>query len=231
MTIFMGIGSALMVIVQYILICEALPSLASRLIKNRVSDHVQKHIRTGMEIITTLVFAVYSSYRYDLRFMPANHGILWSLICSVLLALALFAVIHFIVDPVLEKMFVKSHARYKDAVGHLKEQGFRLFIKACVLAPIIEEVIVRGVIQGEILRGEMPMVSIGVASLIFGMLHFNVLQILSALVPSLVLGVVYWLTDSLLMCMAIHMMFNGMSLVAMRDEGKEVKDRSTKQLI
>lgn len=90
-----------------------------------------------------------------------------------------------------------------------------------VLAPIVEELLFRGAIQGHLMRiWKNPKWAILTSSLIFGIVHGNPVQIPFAIVTGLVLGWIYYRTNSLLPGMLMHFINNGLSVVLYYLSGK-----------
>lgn len=92
-----------------------------------------------------------------------------------------------------------------------------------LVAPIVEEVLLRGVVFGR-LRGYMRLLpALLVQALIFGLLHMNILQGLYAFLIALLFGYVYAKYGRLLLCILAHIVFNMTSLVlAALLEGVEI---------
>ncbi|RAK70720.1 hypothetical protein DLM85_01910 [Hymenobacter edaphi] len=78
----------------------------------------------------------------------------------------------------------------------------------CVAAPVLEELLFRGVLLPGLLRNYGPARAILQSGLVFGVFHLNPAQALSAGLLGLLLGWVYWRTDSLLACMWLHFLNN-----------------------
>ena len=87
-------------------------------------------------------------------------------------------------------------------------------ISIVVLAPLVEELLFRGAIQGHLMRKwKMPYLGIVVSSLIFGVVHGNPALIPFAFVVGIALGWVYYLTGSLLPGVLMHFINNGSSVL------------------
>ena len=87
-------------------------------------------------------------------------------------------------------------------------------ISIVVMAPIVEELLFRGGMQGHLLRKwKNPQWAILVSALIFGIVHGNPVQMFFASILGLVLGWVYYRTGSLLPCMLMHFINNGTSVL------------------
>ncbi len=80
-----------------------------------------------------------------------------------------------------------------------------------VLGPVAEELLFRGAILGFLLKKLSWRNAILTSALIFGIIHMNPAQILYAFLLGMALGRIYYKTGSLLICMIIHVMLNGIS--------------------
>ena len=70
-------------------------------------------------------------------------------------------------------------------------------ISIAIMAPLVEELLFRGAIQGYMLRKEMkPLHAILIASAIFGIVHMNPIQIPFAFAIGLIFGWLYYRTGS-----------------------------------
>lgn len=78
-----------------------------------------------------------------------------------------------------------------------------------LVVPILEEVLFRGAIQGRLMRQyRSPWVAIIIASLIFGIIHFNPIQTVYATFLGIVFGWIYYRTRSLLPVILGHVFNN-----------------------
>jgi len=91
-----------------------------------------------------------------------------------------------------------------------------MVIAACVLAPIFEEMLFRGILLRAFLKQHPRWAAISYSALLFGAAHLNVYQFLLAFSLGLVLGWLYELSRSLLPCIALHAAYNT-SVVALQD--------------
>ncbi len=82
------------------------------------------------------------------------------------------------------------------------------------LAPLLEEVLFRGAIQGALIRlFGRPWPAIIVAALVFGIFHFNPVQIVYATLLGIVFGWIYYRTGSLLSVIVGHVLNNSLAVV------------------
>lgn len=82
------------------------------------------------------------------------------------------------------------------------------------LAPLLEEVLFRGAIQGMLMRlFGRPQPAIIVAALIFGVYHMNPVQTVYATLLGIILGWIYYRTGSLLSVIVGHVLNNSLAVV------------------
>ncbi len=90
------------------------------------------------------------------------------------------------------------------------------FLSIALLAPILEEMLFRGAVEGRLLRMcRNPWVAIVVSSLIFGVAHMNPAQIPFAFLLGMMFGWLYYRTGSLLPGIMGHVLNNSVAAVNM----------------
>ena len=103
--------------------------------------------------------------------------------------------------------------------------GLPAFILAGVIfAPIVEELVFRGLIATRLSRGMPAFAAIAVSALIFGIVHGTLFQGIYTALLGLLLGTVFFREDSLLASIALHFGFNLGSLPAYVAELKGVSE-------
>ena len=89
-------------------------------------------------------------------------------------------------------------------------------ITISLIAPLLEEVLFRGAIQGYMMRRYNPWVAIVCAALVFGVFHLNPVQMVYATLMGIVFGWIYYRTGSLLSVIAGHVLNNSMAALALQ---------------
>lgn len=85
-----------------------------------------------------------------------------------------------------------------------------------VLAPVLEEVMFRGAIQGYMMRRfRRPWLAIIVAGLVFGIFHMNPVQVVYASLLGIIFGWIYYRTRSLLSVIVGHVLNNTIATITM----------------
>lgn len=99
---------------------------------------------------------------------------------------------------------------------------------AVIAAPILEEVFFRGIILNGLLKNYSPQTAIITSAAIFGCIHLNPWQTIPAFLAGLLIGWLYWKTNSIIPGMLLHFVNNLFSVLL----GLAFKDAdSIKQLM
>lgn len=96
-----------------------------------------------------------------------------------------------------------------------KRSGVFSFIAIVVAAPVLEELIFRGIVLDGFLKMYSPVKSILISSALFGVIHLNPWQFISALVIGIFSGWVYYRTRNLTLSIIIHMVNNLAAVASM----------------
>ena len=105
---------------------------------------------------------------------------------------------------------------------HMRLGGW-MMLTVIVAAPILEEILFRGIIQGSLVRKYGPWRGVLVASAIFGVVHGIPQQVVNAFFVGAVLGFVYYCSRSLIVVMVIHAINNAFSYFSWIMGGEQMK--------
>ncbi|MCM1055263.1 MAG: CPBP family intramembrane metalloprotease [Bacteroides sp.] len=136
-------------------------------------------------------------------------GILSAAGCSVLL----YFLLDRLIDPMLERAFPTSEEKYRETLLSLSKAPIINFLQICILAPVIEEILMRGFLLKGLSISCGGAAALFVSSLLFALLHFNAVQTFSAFICGIILGLLYLFTGSLLCCMIAHAGYNLVSYI------------------
>lgn len=89
-------------------------------------------------------------------------------------------------------------------------------ITVVILAPILEEIIFRGIIFNKLNSKMNTTAAIIISALVFGIFHMNIVQGLNAFVIGIVLAFIYAKTHNLYTCISIHFINNLLSVITQR---------------
>ena len=99
---------------------------------------------------------------------------------------------------------------YEESAGSFTaELGyFWLILGVCILTPILEELIFRGVVQGELRKAMPEWAAIVIQAVVFAAYHMQPIQSSYVLLPGLLLGMAYYWSRSIWVPIAMHCVFN-----------------------
>ncbi len=161
-----------------------------------------------IQFLIVIIFAVIQKRRrapYDkpvlkFTFKKVNPAVtLWGLIMVLATSIVVEPVVNFFPDT------------YLDSLSHIMGAGGWMMITMLVMAPIMEEILFRGIIQDALTAKYGPFRGIIIASAVFGIVHINPPQAINAFFVALMLGYVYYLTQSLVPVIFIHAVNNAIS--------------------
>ena len=101
-------------------------------------------------------------------------------------------------------------------------------ISITIMAPLVEELLFRGAIQGHLQRkGMKPLYAILIASAVFGIVHMNPIQIPFAFAIGMIFGWLYYRTGSVVPGMIGHFINNSIATIQMALLSKEELNTKT----
>ncbi|MES3025434.1 MAG: type II CAAX endopeptidase family protein [Pseudomonadota bacterium] len=92
--------------------------------------------------------------------------------------------------------------------AEMESGGFAAIVCACILAPILEEMLFRGIILRSFLQLYSRSVAIFGSAFLFGIAHLNIYQFAAGAVMGVFLGWLYERTRSIIPCIALHAAYN-----------------------
>ena len=105
-------------------------------------------------------------------------------------------------------------------------------ISITIMAPLVEELLFRGAIQGHLLRkGIKPIYAILIASAVFGIVHINPIQVPFAFAIGMIFGWLYYRTGSVVPGIVGHFINNSIACIQMATSTKEEFNTSTIEML
>ncbi|GAA0784253.1 CPBP family intramembrane glutamic endopeptidase [Hathewaya limosa] len=167
-----------------------------------------KHVIIILCNVTTYVIFLKKYYKNDCetkrRFTNSLNGIGYILI--IFLWLGYVVTYSNSLGILIYKLF--KDATLPELLQEISEYPIICFLSASIVAPVFEEMLFRGVILDKLLIKNKPVIAVGVSSLIFGIMHFNVVQSTNGVFLGIILGMIYCKSKSLLPCILVHFVNN-----------------------
>ncbi len=145
-----------------------------------------------------------SKYKINILSNVTLMGILLAVFCAVLF----FLLLDKCLDPIFESVFPQSEQDYQETIQSLIKSPITSLLHVCIIAPIIEETLMRGFALEGLKNTYGIIEALLLSALFFALLHFNMVQTLSAFVCGIILGLLYIKTNSILCCIIAHCGYN-----------------------
>jgi uncharacterized protein len=119
-----------------------------------------------------------------------------------------------IISPLVELISSPSSEAFKtEIINSVPDTGIYSFLYLVLIAPIVEEVLFRGIMLEGLSKKYSPVVSIMFTSFLFGISHINPWQILFTFILGLLFGWLYLKTRSLVPSIFCHILNNLVSFL------------------
>ena len=160
-------------------------------------------------IITTLLIRYFVQTRGQSFLLNITHlpqKLILIIPITLLLFLSAILISEFLINLIpTTGVFENMYKAIEEQFGLVLKHKVAAFITICILAPILEELIFRGIIlRGLLNNGYTPLVAIGFSSFLFGALHFNIYQFIGAGILGFIMGYVFYKTNSLILSIGLH---------------------------
>ena len=130
---------------------------------------------------------------------------------AVVMLVPLLLLVNLGLMEVLVKMWTISNWE-EEFFGMFRDSSLAVLLSVAVLAPILEEMIFRGVLLRAFLNRYPKWPAIAISALFFGFAHLNIYQFALAFPMGLLLGWLFERSRSLIPCITLHATFNGSTL-------------------
>ncbi|MEE3351264.1 MAG: type II CAAX endopeptidase family protein [Saccharofermentanaceae bacterium] len=156
----------------------------------------------------------YFRKKLQLSCPPCSAGKPLDWVFGTVSALAMLGVafIYFYLATHMKASFVEKALKdYDDMMQVRSASDLDIYMNVfatCLLIPILEELLFRGIIMEGMLELGRPVLAVVCSSLVFGIMHGQPVQIGYAFLAGMILGAVYYLTGNIVMSILSHIIFN-----------------------
>ena len=133
---------------------------------------------------------------------------------SLVMMLGMMLVSEFVVSllPIEGEYWGAWYESFSQVMEDMGESTLAMVLTTVIMAPLLEEILFRGIILKGMLNMKMnPKKAIVISALVFGLIHGYPWQATGAFLLGLVLGWVYYKTQSLLIPILLHAFNNGVA--------------------
>lgn len=188
-------------------------SVAYSVFEKAVAPPMSSYAVTGTAVGMLLSSLVMIAHLIFFKYVRIRKGFFREVKCSVLLLSVLFIFSMMVVFNIAAEWLGLENLTQHDVELLLKSTPGVLSI--AFAAPLLEELLFRGAIQGMFMRiFNRPWVAIVLSAAIFGIIHFNPIQVFYATCLGVGFGWVYYRTGSLLPAVVGHVMNNFLAVVS-----------------
>ncbi len=195
----------------YFVACGIMPTTLDIVIWRKLDSNISIWLNLLIILVfnSIFLFALIKKYQLNLNFFKGITvtNLLLAVGCSILF----FFLLDKFLDPIFDSMFSTSAEEYQKTLEILRQAPMANFIRICLLAPIVEEILMRGYVLQGLQNRYGVVIALLVSAFLFALLHFNFVQTLSALICGLILGLLYINTGSLFCCILAHSLYNTIS--------------------
>jgi len=181
------------------------------------ADDLLLEAATTMIGFTTLLFWIQRRHRIDYRALWAAQQLkVWYILPMLMVVIG--AVIGLSEIDNLLRVFLPMNKYWVQVFGELSvadQAGLWKFVLvAVIVAPVVEEMLFRGIILKGFLKHYSPHRAIAVSALLFGIAHLNPWQFWTGVIWGSIAGWWYYETSSLVPCILGHALVNSLSIIA-----------------
>lgn len=213
-----SIKTTLIWISAYFIICGVIPVLLNEILWKTMKNGISAWLNLFTLIALNSIFIFVLKTRYQLKVRIFHNVSLSGILQALSTVILFYLLLDKLFDPIFDRVFVASAEEYIRAITQLKQFPVVNFIRVCLLAPVVEEILIRGYILNSLQEKYGVTNALLLSSLYFALLHFNFVQTLSAMICGLVLGLLYIKTGTLASCILSHSLYNTISYLAILEK-------------
>lgn len=165
--------------------------------------------------LLSVIYLAKRRYETDFTFTPPHFApqlIGWGVIIILLLNLGLSCLLNLIPGLTESMSSIESSA----------QSGFGAIVAFVLLAPLLEELFFRGLLQPNLLKANRLSYAILIQAIAFSLIHMNAFQFFTTLPMGILLGYLAWRSSgSLLVPIVVHFVNNAISVFAMNQFSTE----------
>lgn len=141
-------------------------------------------------------FEIKLKYRFDIKIT----------ICCLFILIGYILTYDNTIGLIMPKLVFESWV--DDIFIEMFQNPFVAFFEIVFIAPIFEELFMRGIILEQLSRRYEPIISITVSALLFAIMHLNLTQGVNAFLLGIIFGLVYLKTRNLIITILLHGLHN-----------------------
>jgi membrane protease YdiL (CAAX protease family) len=192
---------------------------------NKLNENALNFI-TENTIILTLIVSVFSFFLFFLVQKIRKENLIQKCqfksisIYNILFCIFFATLLNYVIDIFLRFLsslqqmtkYMESYEKLMDSIIFENSFWISIFVVG-IFAPIFEEIMLRGLIQNELKKGFNIYLAIFIQAILFGLIHGNLIQSSYAFILGAVIGLTYYLSNSIWTPIIIHATINLQSTI------------------
>ena len=184
-------------LIMYIAVCGLLPLVIKKTLLNKLDKKVSEFLNLIIITILNIAYIHHLTTVYSVKLF--NNITLKNILISITCSILFFILLDKNLDPFLDKLFVSSAAKYNKNIEELFQHPVIMFIRVCLVAPIVEEVLIRGFVLDSLMNSYTTIIAL----------------VISTMICVFILGLIYIMTGSLFCCVLTHSLYNTISYISL----------------
>ncbi|HBD64171.1 MAG TPA: hypothetical protein DC038_07010 [Clostridiales bacterium] len=204
-----GISNAILSFIMYF----SISTLAGSAVGSESADNIIHWGYLAAYLIFAVLFfyilKILSSFYFGIYENITLKNIVFAIVCAILVYLINYSLNLL----VWQKIFIAS---YDILIVDFKSLiPLPILIYGCILGPIGEELVCRGYMLKGLRNKYSTTLALLLSSLVFAVIHLNIVQIMNALFMGIVFGLLYIKTGSIFSCILAHILNNSIAMFVM----------------
>lgn len=208
------LGALLMIVCAFVVQFVASIPLAGLLGGKYISSHkilesiaeLLINIIPRILVILVILKVIRKDYKANFKINYIRKFNFKLLLCTVFLMIGFFLWFQTSFVAMIEKF--SALQSFAEGATELDKNFYVDIIVSMAVAPIYEEILMRGIILEGFLNRYKPITAIIISSVIFGAMHLNILMFVNATIGAIIFGTIYYKTKSLVLSIACHIVHN-----------------------
>ncbi len=177
-------------------------------------------------VTTVITYAIlfFILYYFFKQFYSSQPLLELSRVDGMTYLLLLFVILSFAItiEPIVSWLAKIPMPKFiEEAMAIMTKASIPFFIMAVIVAPLCEELLLRGTILRGLLTSINPWKAIVWTAFLFALIHMNPAQGFTAFTIGILLGWIYWKTRSLWTCIFVHFVNNAFAFICIAIAGPE----------
>ncbi len=201
-----SIFNILVLVIIYFLFTGIFPLFINIIIAKSTEIDLSIWLNVITVFSTNVIFLYAIKQYYNFEYYFGENINIKTIFLGIILAVALFGFFNYFLVPFLSKYINPNE--YISQLESMKIFPLQNIVLTCLIAPLSEELFLRAYIVRGLYNKYNPFIAILVSSILFAVIHFNMIQGILAFIFGIAVGCLYLATGSIFSCIITHFLYN-----------------------